>query len=69
MGRGKKGPMKITYSIQGKPVDLKSMQPDERRALAIKLNDIAMAAIGYERVSEEKDLQGSKERQRANSNA
>lgn len=56
MGRGKKGPMKITYSIQGRPLDLKSMQPDERRALAIKLNDIAMTAIGYERVPK-KELQ------------
>lgn len=51
--------MKITYSIQGRPIDLKSMQPDERKALAIKLNDVAMAAIGYERVPEKKDLKVS----------
>ncbi len=66
MGRGKKGPMKITYSIQGRPIDLKSMQPDERKALAIKLNDVAMAAIGYERIPEKKDLKVSEGRQRVN---
>lgn len=56
MGRGKKGPMKITYSIQGRPIDLESMHPDERRDLSIKLNDIAMKAIGYERVPAEKQI-------------
>ncbi len=58
--------MKITYSIQGRPIDLKSMQPDERKALAIKLNDVAMTAIGYERVPEKKDLKVSEGQRRVN---
>ncbi len=60
MGR-KKGPMKITYSIQGKPLNLESMKPEERRMLAIKLNDIAMTAIGYERVPEKENLRAGSE--------
>ena len=43
-----------------------TMQPDERKALAIKLNDVAMAAIGYERVPEKKDLKVGEGRRRVN---
>lgn len=44
---GKKGPMKITYSIGGVPLDLESMPIEERRKMARFYNDRAMRAIGY----------------------